>query len=43
MAFFIILAVFLGLGVTALFAFFQMLRLLACALMTLALLVLLGM
>lgn len=39
---FIILAVLLGLGVTVLLVIFQMLRLLACVLVTLALLALVG-
>lgn len=43
MAFFLILAVLLGMGITALIVFFQMLRLLACALITLVLLALIGM
>ena len=39
---FFILAVLLALGVTVLLAIFQMLRMLACVLMTLALLALVG-
>lgn len=39
---FVLLAVLLGVGIFAIIFTFQMLRLLACALMTLALLVLLG-